>query len=63
MENNYYTILDIQILTGYDKDKVSQLIKLLNQELNEKFKNKNIKPMIYDNKILKDYFLRREWSE
>lgn len=55
----YYTINDIQILTGYNKKQISDMINKFNQEIKEKYKNKKIKPLIFDNKIEKKYFLRR----
>lgn len=55
----YYTINDIQILTGYNKKQILNIINKLNQEIKEQYKNKKIKPIIFDNKIEKKYFLRR----
>ncbi len=55
----YYTINDIQILTGYNKKQILNIINKLNQEIKEQYKNKKIKPVIFDNKIEKKYFLRR----
>ena len=53
----YYTIKDIQILTGYSKRKVSLLIKKMNQEIKEKYKE--YKPIVFENKIEKIYFIKR----
>ena len=53
----YYTIKDIQLLTGYSKRKVYLLIKKLNQEIKERYKN--YKPVIFENKIEKIYFIKR----
>lgn len=53
----YYTIKDIQLLTGYSKRKVCLLIKKLNQEIKERYKN--YKPVIFENKIEKIYFIKR----
>ena len=53
----YYTIKDIQLLTGYSKRKVYLLIKKLNQEIKERYKD--YKPVIFVNKIEKIYFIKR----
>ena len=53
----YYTIKDIQILTGYSKRKVSLIIKKMNQEIKEKYKE--YKPIVFENKIEKIYFIKR----
>ncbi len=53
----YYTIKDIQLLTGYSKRKVYLLIKKLNQEIKERYKD--YKPVIFENKIEKIYFIKR----
>ena len=52
----YYTIKDIQLLTGYSKRKVYLLIKKLNQEIKERYKD--YKPVIFENQIEKIYFIK-----
>ena len=53
----YYTIKDIQLLTGYSKRKVYLLIKKLNQEIKERYKD--YKPVIFEKKKKKIYFIKR----
>ena len=53
----YYTIKDIQLLTGYSRRKVSLIIKKMNQEIKEKYKE--YKPIVFENKIEKIYFIKR----
>ena len=57
----YYTIKDIQLLTGYSKRKVCLIIKRLNHELKERYKD--YKPVIFKNKIEKIYFIKRMGTE
>lgn len=61
MENQYYTILDIQIITGCNKYEASRIIKELNGELKIKFKDTSIKDLICKGRVLKDYFINRNW--
>lgn len=55
----YYTINDIQILTGYPEKKIRLIIKKMNNEIIQKYKNKKVKPLLFGDKIEKKYFLRR----
>ena len=55
----YYTITDIQIITENNKKQIRLIIKKLNDEINEKYKNYKLKPLLFGNKIEKKYFLKR----
>ena len=55
----YYTINDIRILTGYNEKQIRLIIKKLNDEVLEKYKNNKIKPLLFVDKIEKNYFLKR----
>ena len=55
----YYTINDIKILTGYNENQIRLIIKKLNDEVLEKYKNNKIKPLLFVDKIEKNYFLKR----
>ena len=55
----YYTISDIKILTGYTEKQIRLIIKKLNDEVLEKYKNNKLKPLLFGDKIEKEYFLRR----
>ncbi len=55
----YYTVSDIQILTGYKEVEVYDLIERLNNEIKEKYKTYQLKPLIFVDKIEKKYFLKR----
>ena len=55
----YYTVKDIQILTGYEEKKIYSLIEKLNKEIQEHYKTYPIKPLIFVDKIEKLYFLKR----
>lgn len=55
----YYTINDIKILTGYNEKQIRLIIKKLNDEVLEKYKNNKIKPLLFVDKIEKNYFLKR----
>ena len=55
----YYTINDIKILTGYNEKQIRLIIKKLNGEVLEKYKNNKIKPLLFVDKIEKNYFLKR----
>lgn len=59
MEKLFYSAKDIAEITGYSKNKSYDIIRKLNTELREKFKNKEIKPLIFDGKINKEYFDKR----
>ena len=59
MEKLFYSAKDVAEITGYSKNKSYDIIKKLNTELREKFKNKEIKPLIFDGKINKEYFDKR----
>ena len=53
----YYTINDILLLSGYSRRKVCLIIKKLNQEIKERYKD--YKPVVFENKIEKIYFIKR----
>lgn len=59
MEKLFYSAKDIAEITGYSKNKSYDIIRKLNTELKEKFKNKKIQPLIFDGKINKEYFDKR----
>ena len=53
----FYTIKDIQLLTGVSKRKALLIIKKLNKEIKERYKN--YEPIIFEYKIEKIYFIKR----
>lgn len=53
----FYTIKDIQLLTGVSKRKALLIIKKLNKETKERYKN--YEPIIFEDKIEKIYFIKR----
>ena len=53
----YYTVKDLQLLTGYSKKKIYSIIKKLNKEKLSQYKKYN--PVIFDDKIEKIYFIKR----
>lgn len=53
----FYTIKDIQLLTGISKRKALLIIKKLNKEIKERYKN--YEPIIFEDKIEKIYFIKR----
>lgn len=53
----FYTIKDIQLLTGVSKRKALLIIKRLNKEIKERYKN--YEPIIFEDKIEKIYFIKR----
>lgn len=55
----YYTVSDIQILTGYKEAEAYDLIEKLNKEIKQRYKTYPIKPLIFVDKIEKNYFLKR----
>ena len=55
----YYTINDIQILTNYDKKKIQIIKKKINEEIEEKYRNNILKPLLFVDKVEKKYFLKR----
>jgi len=58
MENDYYTVSDIEIITGYDEEDVLFIIKQLNEEIMKKYISSQVKPLLFDEMIEKEYFLR-----
>lgn len=58
MENKYYTIKDIEIITGYDEEDILVIIKKLNEEIIKKYSSSKEKPILFDRMIEKKYFLR-----
>ncbi len=59
MEKLFYSAKDVSEITGYSKNKSYDIIRKLNNELKEKFKDKENKPLIFDGKINKEYFDKR----
>ena len=55
----YYTIDDLKILTGYNEKQIRLIIKKLNDEVIEKYKRNKMKPLLFGDKIEKNYFLKR----
>ena len=58
MENKYYTITDIELITGYDEEDILVLIRKFNEEVKKKYSSSQIKPLLFDRMIEKKYFLR-----
>jgi len=58
MENEYYTVSDIEIITGYDEEDVLFIIKQLNEEIMKKYISSQVKPLLFDRMIEKEYFLK-----
>lgn len=58
MENKYYTITDIEIITGYDEEDILILIKKFNEEVMKRYSSSRVKPLLFDRMIEKKYFLR-----
>jgi len=58
MENDYYTVSDIEIITGYDEEDVLFIIKQLNEEIMKKYISSQVKPLLFDEMIEKEYFLK-----
>lgn len=58
MENKYYTIEDIELITGYDEEDILVIIKKLNEEIMKKYSSSQVKPLLFDTMIEKKYFLR-----
>ena len=59
MEKLFYSAKDVSEITGYSRNKSYDIIRKLNNELKEKFKDKENKPLIFDGKINKEYFDKR----
>lgn len=59
MEFEFYTNEDIQFLTGKDFEEVEMLINDLNCEIKAECDKYHLEPLIYEEKVLKDYFIRR----
>lgn len=58
MENKYYTITDIELITGYDEEDILVLIRKFNEEVMKKYSSSQVKPLLFDRMIEKKYFLR-----
>lgn len=56
----YYTINDIQILTGYSRKKIRLIIKKLNEKIIKKYNYVKLKPLLFNDKIEKNIYLK-EW--
>lgn len=56
---NYYTALDIKLITGRSLEESTNLIKEMNKEIKNKYKNILIKPYIDSKKIESKYFIER----
>lgn len=59
MENEFYTNKEIQLLMGVSLEESNKLICRLNNELIEKYKEYHLDIPVYDDKILKEYFVKR----
>ena len=46
----YYTINDIQILTGYSRKKIRLIIKKLNEKIIKKYNYVKLKPLLFNEK-------------
>ena len=57
MESKYYTITDIELITGYDEEDILVIIKKLNEEIMKKYSSSRVKPLLFDRMIEKKYFL------
>lgn len=55
----YYTVKDIEIITGLDEEEVIIIIKRLNEEIKEKFERAGKKPLLFDKMIESKYFLKK----
>lgn len=55
----YYTVKDIQIMTGLSEVKIMDIIKILNDEIESKYDGYSIKPLLFKDKIEKTYFMKR----
>lgn len=55
----YYTVKDIEIITGLDEEEVIIIIKRLNEEIKEKFERVGKKPLLFDKMIESKYFLKK----
>lgn len=58
MENEYYTVTDIELITGYDEEDILFIIKQLNEEIKNKYISSQIKPLLFETMIQKEYFLK-----
>ena len=63
MEKLFYSAKDVAEITGYSRNKSYDIIRKLNIELKEKFSNSEVKPLIFDGKINKEYFDKRVRGE
>ena len=59
MEKKFYSVKDVEALTGFSKSKAYKIIKDLNIEIKEKEQNKEEKSLIFDGRINKEYFDKR----
>ena len=59
MRDFYYTVKDIEIITGLDEEEVIIIIKRLNEEIKEKFERVGKKPLLFDKMIESKYFLKK----
>lgn len=58
MDNKYYTIKDIELITGYDEEDILVIIKKINEEVKKKYSSSQVQPLLFDRMIEKKYFLR-----
>lgn len=58
MENEYYTIDDIELITGYDEKDILVIIQKINEEIMKKYESSQVQPLLFDRMIEKKYFLR-----
>ena len=59
MNNEYYTVNDIQLITGLNEIQAYHIIKILNDEIKDRYESYSVKPLIFVDKIDKQYFLKR----
>ena len=59
MEKTFYTAKDIQELTGFARSKAYDIIKTLNIEIKEKYKDSQNPPLLFAGRINKEYFDKR----
>lgn len=57
MENKYYTVKDIQIITGCTEINAYQIIQELNKEIEIKYKQ--YQPSTFKDRVSQDYFMKR----
>jgi len=59
MESKYYNLEDIKMITGLSEIEAYKIIEKLNNELKLIYKNYQLKPVIKQGLVAKDYFIKR----